>query len=480
MTRTTTFVVAVLAAAFAAAAPAQDLRDAYRQAEQARREVDERAALVEQEILADRARLQAEVDRLEAAQAARERQLAELEDRLVAREALRVKLAETWAAGELDFKEISGNVRLAAREVETLVHQSPLTAFLPGRLEQVSPLLDTGYFPGIDDISGLVQVLLDEIRLSGQVAMHEASYTGRDGIATTGKVLTLGRFTAAYVGADETGFLRWSPEAGSFVALAKLPSGGIGRALDSYVAGRSPKAPLDLSGGSALAQVNHQTTIGEQLQAGGPLVWPILGLAVAALLIVVTRLFFLNRIHHNTDRFMGEVNELAAKGDWAAAEDYVQEHGRRKSPVIEVIKAGLSVRHKDRETQESVLQEAILHQLPRVESGLSVLAVLGAVAPLLGLLGTVTGMINTFRVITLFGTGDPKLMSGGISEALITTELGLAVAIPIMLLHTFLQRRADHIIGEMEEKAVALTNIIQTRGEIPQLRARAANAGSAS
>jgi len=108
-----------------------------------------------------------------------------------------------------------------------------------------------------------------------------------------------------------------------------------------------------------------------------------------------------------------------------------------------------------------VLQESILHELPRVERGLSVLAVLGAIAPLLGLLGTVSGMIDTFRVITLFGTGDPKMMSGGISEALITTELGLAVAIPIMLFHTFLSRRVEHIVGEMEEKAVFLTNSIQ-------------------
>ena len=129
--------------------------------------------------------------------------------------------------------------------------------------------------------------------------------------------------------------------------------------------------------------------------------------------------------------------------------------------MVHVLRAGLEARDEDRDTLESVLQEAILHELPRIERGMAVLAVLGAVAPLLGLLGTVTGMIDTFRVITLFGTGDPKLMSGGISEALITTELGLAVAIPIMLLHTFLSRRADHIVGDMEEKAVQLTNIIQ-------------------
>jgi biopolymer transport protein ExbB len=129
--------------------------------------------------------------------------------------------------------------------------------------------------------------------------------------------------------------------------------------------------------------------------------------------------------------------------------------------VGHVLRAGLEVRHADRQTQESVLQEAILNQLPKVERGMAVLAVLGAVAPLLGLLGTVTGMIDTFRVITLYGTGDPKLMSGGISEALVTTELGLAVAIPIMLLHTFLSRRVDHIVGDMEERSVQLCNIFQ-------------------
>jgi biopolymer transport protein ExbB len=199
------------------------------------------------------------------------------------------------------------------------------------------------------------------------------------------------------------------------------------------------------------------------MRAGGPIVYPLAALALLALLIIISRVFFLNRVHHNTDRFMTEVNQLAAKGDWEAAEEFVGQRARSRSPVIEVIKAGLAVRHQEREVQESVLQEAILHQLPRVERGLSVLAVLGAVAPLLGLLGTVTGMINTFRVITLFGTGDPKLMSGGISEALVTTEVGLAVAIPIMLAHTFLSRRSDHIVGEMEEKAVQLTNIIQVQ-----------------
>jgi len=95
-----------------------------------------------------------------------------------------------------------------------------------------------------------------------------------------------------------------------------------------------------------------------------------------------------------------------------------------------------------------------------MERYLSTLGMLAAIAPLLGLLGTVTGMIDTFHVITQHGTGDPRMMSGGISVALVTTMLGLSVAIPIMLAHTLLSRAVDNMIGQMEEKAVALVNIV--------------------
>ena len=99
-----------------------------------------------------------------------------------------------------------------------------------------------------------------------------------------------------------------------------------------------------------------------------------------------------------------------------------------------------------------------------IQTGIPMIKTLAAVCPLMGLLGTVTGMIDTFRVITLFGTGDPKLMSGGISEALVTTELGLAVAIPIMLLHTVLARRAEHVVGDMEKQTASAIRRLQARG----------------
>ena len=120
----------------------------------------------------------------------------------------------------------------------------------------------------------------------------------------------------------------------------------------------------------------------------------------------------------------------------------------------------LNERTGRRDVDILLLDRLALHVRPYIRRSLSTIAILAAVAPLFGLLGTVTGMITTFHVITLHGTGDPRMMSGGISEALVTTMLGLAVAIPIMLVHTFLSRRVDHIVGDMEEQAVTLTNIL--------------------
>jgi biopolymer transport protein ExbB len=454
---------AMLAVATLAVAPAaaQDAREAARKAEQDRKEAEARARQVEQEIMNDRSRLLAEVEKLEAQQKQLEADVAGLEKAITAGENKHEKLTDEWETKELEFKEISGNVRVVARDVETMLLQSQLSALAPGRVETISPLLETGYFPDIHDITGMVGVIFDEVERSGQVGFVAGSYVGRDGEDTEGDVLTLGKFTAIYNDGEETGFLSYSPESMRFFALSNLPPRGMAGNMEEYTEGESEQVPIDISGGAALRTISHQTSLMDQLRAGGILVWPIGAIALAVLVIVVSKFFFLNRVHGNTDKFMNEVNTLAADGDWEGCKEIVKKHKGKNWPVINVIRDGLKARREDRETLESVLQESILRELPRLEKGLAMLAVFGAVAPLLGLLGTVTGMIDTFRVITLFGTGDPKLMSGGISEALVTTELGLAVAIPTMLFHTWLSRRVNTIVGDMEEKAVAMTNIIQ-------------------
>ena len=110
----------------------------------------------------------------------------------------------------------------------------------------------------------------------------------------------------------------------------------------------------------------------------------------------------------------------------------------------------------DVETLSLKLDEAILREMPKLERGLITLAILAAIAPMLGLLGTVSGMIETFQSITLFGTGDPKLMSGGISQALVTTELGLAVAIPLLLIHSGLSGKSNRLVQILDEESAAI------------------------
>jgi biopolymer transport protein ExbB len=445
-----------------AAVPAagQDIREAARKAEADRTAAQEEALRAEEAILADSARLREEVARLEKEQATLEQDLRDLDTRQAEGEKRRAVLTEEWGKRELGFREISGNVRVAARDLESLLKASPLSAGADWRLETISPLLDKGYFPDIDDIAGMTGVFFDEIGRGGQVTLHDGQYVGRDGLETTGRIFQLGKFTTVYQGGGETGFLVWSPEGQRMFALSELPPRNVRRALDKYLAGETDLVPIDMSGGAALRQITQGTDFVEQIRLGGPIIWPIFLIALIALGIVVVKIVYLNRMHGNTDRIMGEVNELVAKGDWLACEKIVDGNKGKNWPVVRVIRAGLEARTESRETLESMLQEAILRELPQVQKGIAMLAVLGAVAPLLGLLGTVTGMIDTFRVITLFGTSDPKLMSGGISEALVTTELGLVVAIPIMLLHTYLSRKSDHLIGDMESKAVQMTNII--------------------
>ncbi|MCD6153625.1 MAG: MotA/TolQ/ExbB proton channel family protein [Syntrophobacterales bacterium] len=288
--------------------------------------------------------------------------------------------------------------------------------------------------------------------------MRKGSFVDRSGMTTDGDILTIGKFSAAYKTGKEVGLLNYSEGGRKFIALSALPSWLVQRNLKKYMRGKTDDVYLDFSGGAALRQITHKTTLINQIKDGGPIVWPILAIGFFALILAVERTIFLRGVHTNTDQVMGKVNELALHGKWQECDDIVKDEKGR--PVYNVLKAGLGARGEERETLESVLQEAILKELPRLERFLPSLNIMGAIAPLLGLLGTVTGMISTFHVITLYGTGDPRMMSGGISEALVTTMLGLAVAIPIMLMHAFLNGRVEHIIADMEEKAVALTNII--------------------
>ena len=370
-----------------------------------------------------------------------------------------VKLNSRQLDNKMDLREMSGVVRSITRDFQIIVQQSHFTAHFPDRLDELKPLLNKERFPGMNDLKKLSNLFFQEMEFCGEVVLQKGQYLDRSGTRQIGDILTVGKFTAMYRLDKEAGFLKYLEKSHTFASLSALPSWSVGRNLKKYMNGEVDDISIDFLNGAALRQITHKLTMTDKIKNGGPIVWPILAIGFFAFIIVIERSVFLRKVHTNTDLIMGEVNSLALKGKWAECEKIASDAKGR--PVYNVLRAALSARAETRETLESILQEAILKEFPRLERFLPALNVLGAVAPLLGLLGTVTGMISTFHVITLYGTGDPRMMSGGISEAMVTTMLGLSVAIPIMLAHTFLNRQVDHIIGDMEEKAVAMTNIIQ-------------------
>lgn len=355
-------------------------------------------------------------------------------------------------------RELVGVIRITAKDIGSFIDQNLQSALGRAGDDFLKAVAEQSQFPGMNDIRRMVDLLFDEIQASGEVRLQNGSIVDRSGAAVDTQVLTIGNFTAAYRIGRETGFLTYSPAGRKLFALSRLPTGRMQRQIEAYMDGRSEAVPMDISRGGALRQLTHALSFRELIPKGGPIVWPIVLILVLAVGIVAERVIFLWRKRFDADGLIHRIHTLAADCNWEGCRKACAENAGK--PVARVVAAGLNFCRMGREEMENALQEAILKEIPYMERFLNTLEMLAAIAPLLGLLGTVTGMIGTFHVITQHGTGDARLMSGGISEALVTTMLGLAVAIPIMLAHTLLSRAVEKHIGRMEEKAVALVNIV--------------------
>jgi biopolymer transport protein ExbB len=232
--------------------------------------------------------------------------------------------------------------------------------------------------------------------------------------------------------------------------------------INTAVTSGSGIIPVDTTNGEALEGIRHTITLLEEWALGGFVMYPILGLFSLAILIAVFKTIELFRIKPAKGKDIDVILDhlRAGKNDEALA------HARTVSgPVGEMLCTAVENADEDREVIEEVLYENIIKTQPKLERMLAFIAVVAATAPLLGLLGTVTGMIKTFKLITIVGTGDARNLSSGISEALITTKWGLIVAIPTLIMHALLNRKAKGVVGSMEQAAVSFINgIIEMRG----------------
>ena len=205
-------------------------------------------------------------------------------------------------------------------------------------------------------------------------------------------------------------------------------------------------------------EFKKEKTLGDTVRAGGVIGYIILALGLFGLLLIALRIVLLSKSGSRVEKLTKTVVEKLNTTGIADAQEAIKGY---KGSTARVLKATLRNITRDREHIEDIVTENILNESSAIDKFGSFVLVIAAVAPLLGLLGTVTGMISTFDIITEHGTGDPKLLSGGISEALVTTMLGLIVAIPLLLLGNLLSGWAQKIKDSMEQSALHVINVFE-------------------
>tara|TARA_R110002096_G_scaffold14719_7_gene51833 strand:- start:7989 stop:9365 length:1377 start_codon:yes stop_codon:yes gene_type:complete len=338
------------------------------------------------------------------------------------------------------LKELFGVLQQASGDARGQFENSLTQVQFPDRGEFLTELAQkmgqTSRLASLEEIERLWFELQREMTESGKVVRFPATVVTSTGDETEWEVTRIGAFNVVSNGK----YLQFAPETGRLIELGRQPQQ---RYLDKVIgleaasAGAVPFG-VDPSRGQILSLLVQAPDLRERIDQGGVVGYVIIGLGCLALLIALERFLILT--------FTGlRVSAQARKPD---------QPGR--NPLGRILRVYHDNPKTDVETLELKLSEAILKETPKINRMLMFLKIIAVVAPLLGLLGTVTGMIITFQAITLFGTGDPKLMAGGISQALVTTVLGLCVAIPTVLMHTLVASRARRVNQVLEEQATGM------------------------
>ena len=302
---------------------------------------------------------------------------------------------------------------------------------------------------------------LQALTRSSEVVKAPASWFSADGKQVEGEMISIGRIAAfGLAGPAESGALAPIGD-GKYRVLADQAQFDSSIA-NAIAAGNGPESlPLFLFEGSRQSvDIKPPETVLEYINSGGIVAWIIIGLGALAMLLVVLRAIFLSRAGSSGSRIVKALSPYLEKGQTREALDACKKYNGSTSRVVQ---ATLRNADRNREYVEDVISESILHESPRLNRFGALIMIIASIAPLLGLLGTVTGMISTFDIITEFGTGDPKLLSGGISTALVTTQLGLIIAIPALVLGNLLSGWSNRIKDDMEKLALTVVNSVHNR-----------------
>ncbi|EHK7540187.1 MotA/TolQ/ExbB proton channel family protein [Vibrio cholerae] len=373
------------------------------------------------ELLAERNRLQKEADQLSSQFSDNENTLARLE------ETLRL---ETGSLGEM-----FGVVRQNAKELQSELDQSVTGVEPRAHQQSIDDVVAAKTLPSMAQLRGLWQAMSEEIRASGQVQTTEIQWLNGQGETQTVPALRLGSLGLI----SEQGYVKWDNTRQQALSYQQLPSDfPTFSHIRTLADGDVVTIKVDPSRGVLLEQLALTPTLSQRLQAGGVIGNVILVLLGVGLIIALYRGAILATLRQ---KIKAQLKNPEQPGN---------------NPLGRILAVYNKEQQRSVEALELRLLEAVVDEQNHLETGLSMLKLLAALAPMLGLLGTVTGMIETFQVITQFGNGDPKVMAGGISMALVTTVEGLIAAIPLLLAHNILSAQAEAIRNILEKQGIGL------------------------
>lgn len=335
-----------------------------------------------------------------------------------------------------DTGQMYAAIAQSAGEFRGQVAGSLVTAQFPDRIAFLDRIAQAGEIPSVQQLEQLWFVYAQEAAESGRVARFPAEVVDALGEKEKADVVRVGLFTA--LTAD--GYLSLRPESGRLALLARQPEGhgGLAREFSEASEGVHPIL-VDPSRGDLLRLIAERPTVVERVHQGGLVGYVIIAIGVLGALLAAWQFVYLLLVGFRVRRQLGNVAQP-----------------REDNPLGRVL---ASLKHdttQDPEILETRLSEAVLRETPKLERFQSLLRMIVAAGPLLGLLGTVIGMIITFQVITEVGAGDPKLMAGGISQAMIATVLGLMIAIPLLFVNSFLMARSRTLTQILDEQAAGL------------------------
>jgi len=334
------------------------------------------------------------------------------------------------------LKELVGVAKQAAGDLKADLDNSLVSAQFPGRSEQLAALSNSKALPTLEQLESLWFYLQQEMTESGKVVRFKSEILSASGEPHDAEVVRIGVFNAITDGH----YLRYLPETGKLAELARQPDSYYTDLAEEFSQAQTGQADvgIDPTRGVILSMLIQTPDTLERIQQGGVIGYIILVLGAFGFFYALFRLVRLSMTGAKVNQ---QITSPTVSDD---------------NPLGRVIASVEQSDTQNTETLELVLDEAITREVPVLEKGLSMIKLLAAVAPLLGLLGTVTGMIATFQSISLFGTGDPKLMASGISQALVTTMLGLCVAVPLLFLHSLLAYRSRSLIQILDEQSAGI------------------------